>query len=101
MKSTIKIIFLITLLTLVSAQSDERDYDEELRYQNDALMISYKTLNKDNPRLNCRLIGLENFSPKRIILDNELNSKINSYIIKSSNTKNTVIFYLLKLSFIL
>ena len=37
MKSTIKIIFLITLLTLVSAQSDERDYDEELRYQNDAI----------------------------------------------------------------
>ena len=33
----IKIIFLITLLTLVSAQSDERDYDEELRYQNDAI----------------------------------------------------------------
>ena len=37
MKSTIKIIFLTTLLTLVSAQSDERDYDEELRYQNDAI----------------------------------------------------------------
>ena len=37
MKSTIKIIFLVTLLTLVSAQSDERDYDEELRYQNDAI----------------------------------------------------------------
>ncbi|MDC1483799.1 bifunctional diaminohydroxyphosphoribosylaminopyrimidine deaminase/5-amino-6-(5-phosphoribosylamino)uracil reductase RibD, partial [Pelagibacteraceae bacterium] len=26
-----------------------------LRYKNDALMISYKTLNKDNPRLDCRL----------------------------------------------
>ena len=37
MKFTIKIIFLVTLLTLVSAQSDERDYDEELRYQNDAI----------------------------------------------------------------
>ena len=56
-------------------------------------MITYKTLNKDNPRLNCRLKGLENFSPRRIILDNELNSKINSYIIKSSNKKNTLIFY--------
>tara|TARA_A100000164_G_scaffold280314_1_gene252613 strand:- start:539 stop:1642 length:1104 start_codon:yes stop_codon:yes gene_type:complete len=64
-----------------------------LRYQNDCLMITYKTLNKDNPRLNCRLKGLENFSPKRIILDNELNSKMNSYIIKSSNKKNTLIFY--------
>ncbi len=64
-----------------------------LRYQNDSLMISYKTLNKDNPKLNCRLKGLEKFSPKRIILDNNLNSKINSYIIKSSHNKNTLIFY--------
>ncbi len=64
-----------------------------LRYQNDSLLITYKTLNKDNPRLNCRLKGLENFSPKRIILDSELKSKINSYIIKTSKNKNTLIFY--------
>ena len=64
-----------------------------LRYQNDSLMITYKTLNKDNPKLNCRLKGLEKFSPKRVILDNKLNSKTNSYIIKSSNNKNTLIFY--------
>ena len=37
MKFTIKIIFLVTLLTFAIAQSDERDYDEELRYQNDAI----------------------------------------------------------------
>ena len=64
-----------------------------LRYQNDCIMITYKTLNKDNPRLNCRLKGMENFSPKRIILDNKLNTNTNSYIIKSSNNKNTLIFY--------
>ncbi|WP_440925231.1 bifunctional diaminohydroxyphosphoribosylaminopyrimidine deaminase/5-amino-6-(5-phosphoribosylamino)uracil reductase RibD [Candidatus Pelagibacter sp.] len=64
-----------------------------LRYQNDGLMITYKTLNKDNPRLNCRLKGLENFSPKRIILDSKLNSKINSYIIKTAKNKKTLIFY--------
>ncbi len=64
-----------------------------LRYKNDSLMISYKTLNKDNPKLNCRLKGFEKFSPKRVILDNELNTKINSYIIKTANNKNTFIFY--------
>ena len=64
-----------------------------LRYQNDCILITYKTLNKDNPKLNCRLKGMENFSPKRIILDNKLNTKINSYIFKSSNSKNTLIFY--------
>jgi len=64
-----------------------------LRYQNDSLMITYKTLNKDNPKLNCRLKSMKNFSPKRIILDNNLNSKINSYVIKTSNNRNTLIFY--------
>ena len=64
-----------------------------MRYQNDCILITHKTLNKDNPRLNCRLKGMEKFSPKRIILDNKLNTKTNSYIIKSSNNKNTLIFY--------
>ena len=30
-----------------------------LRYKNDSLLISYKTLNIDNPKLNCRLKSLE------------------------------------------
>ena len=64
-----------------------------LRYKSDSIMISYKTLNKDNPKLNCRLSGLEMFSPKRIILDNNLNTKINSYIFNTANKKNTIIFY--------
>ena len=64
-----------------------------LRYKNDSLMISYKTLNEDNPKLNCRLDGLSKFSPKRIILDNNLETNTNTYIIKTANKKNTVIFY--------
>ena len=64
-----------------------------LRYKNDSLMITYKTLNKDNPKLNCRLKGFDRYSPKRIILDSELNTKTNSYIIKTANKKNTLIFY--------
>ena len=76
---------------ITNAYSDQ--FTHLLRYQNDCIMITYKTLNKDNPRLNCRLKGMKNFSPKRIILDNELNSNMNSYIFKSSNNKNTLIFY--------
>jgi len=64
-----------------------------LRYKNDSLMISYKTLNNDNPKLNCRLKGLKKYSPKRIILDNKLKTNINSYIIKTANKSNTIIFY--------
>ena len=64
-----------------------------LRYKNDSLMISYKTLNKDNPKLNCRLEGLSKFSPKRIILDNNLKMNTSSYIFRTANKDNTVIFY--------
>jgi diaminohydroxyphosphoribosylaminopyrimidine deaminase/5-amino-6-(5-phosphoribosylamino)uracil reductase len=64
-----------------------------LRYHNDSIMISYKTLNTDNPKLNCRIRFLENFSPKRIILDRNLNLKRSSYIFKTANKKNTIVFY--------
>jgi len=64
-----------------------------LRYKNDSLMISSKTLNKDDPKLNCRLEGLSKFSPKRIILDRNLEIKKNSYIFKTANKDNTIIFY--------
>ena len=64
-----------------------------LRYKNDAIMISYKTLNKDNPRLNCRLKKFKKFSPRRILLDNKLNLNTKSYLFKTINKDNTIIFY--------
>jgi len=64
-----------------------------LRYKNDSLMISYKTLNQDNSKLNCRIDGLHKFSPKRIILDNNLKMNTDSYIFKTANKNNTVVFY--------
>ena len=68
-------------------------FTQLLRYKNDALMVSYKTLNKDNSKLNCRVKGFDVYSPKRIILDNKLQTKINSYLIKTANKDNTIIFY--------
>ena len=64
-----------------------------LRYKNDSIMISSKTLNIDNPKLNCRLRGFEKFSPKRIILDKHLEIKFNSYIFKTAKKNNTIIFH--------
>ena len=64
-----------------------------LRYKNDSIMISSKTLNTDNPKLNCRLKGFEKFSPRRIILDRNLEMKINSYIFKSTRKNNTIVFH--------
>jgi len=64
-----------------------------LRYKNDSILVSYKTLNKDDPKLNCRLKNMSKFSPKRIILDSELKTNTKSYIFKTANKNNTIIFY--------
>ena len=54
-----------------------------LRYQNQGILTSYKTINNDNPKLTCRLNGLENFSPIKIVLDKNLKINMNSYIINN------------------
>ncbi len=64
-----------------------------LRYQNQGILTSYKTINSDNPRLNCRIKGLEKFSPARLIIDKNLKIKMKSYIISNSNKYNTIIFH--------
>ena len=76
----------------ISDKSSDK-FTHYLRYKNDSIMISSKTLNTDNPKLNCRLNGFEKFSPKRIILDRNLEIKMNSYIIRSSTKNNTIIFH--------
>ena len=64
-----------------------------LRFKNDAILISGKTVNIDNPKLNCRLIGFEKFSPKRIILDKDLKIDLKSHILRSVKKDNTILFY--------
>jgi len=76
----------------ITAKSSDK-LTHYLRYKNDSIMISSKTLNTDNPKLNCRLAGYEKFSPKRIILDKKLEIKFSSYVFKSTKKNNTIIFY--------
>ena len=64
-----------------------------LRYKNDSILVTAETLNVDNPKLNCRIQGLNNYSPKRIILDKNLSIKKNSYIFSTSKYQKTIIFY--------
>ncbi len=64
-----------------------------LRYQNQGILTTYKTINSDNPKLNCRIKGLEKFSPTRIIIDKDLKIKMNSFILSSSIKYNTIIFH--------
>ena len=64
-----------------------------LRSSHDCIVTSSSTIGKDNSRLTCRIDGLENSSPARVILDNKLKIKKNSKIIKESKFFPTIIFY--------
>jgi len=70
-----------------------RNASHILRYKNQGILTSYKTINSDNPRLNCRLNSLEKFSPKRLIIDKDLKINLNSNIVKSSKKLKTFIFH--------
>ena len=64
-----------------------------LRSSHDCLITSYKTIKDDNPRLNCRINGLTNRSPKLIILDKHLMIPVKSKIFNKKDNKGIIIFY--------
>tara|TARA_B100000427_G_scaffold275017_1_gene243384 strand:- start:580 stop:1677 length:1098 start_codon:yes stop_codon:yes gene_type:complete len=64
-----------------------------LRYKNQGILTSYKTVNSDDPILNCRLNGLDNFSPIRLIIDKDLKIYTKSNIVKTSNKYKTFVFH--------
>ena len=70
-----------------------RDVSHILRYYFDSILISSKTANADNPKLSCRINGLENFSPKRLVIDKNLKINKKSHIITDKNKNNTIIFH--------
>ena len=75
---------------ITSPQS--RKYTHLLRAQHDAILIGIETALADDPTLNCRLIGLENRSPTRVILDSKLRIKVNSNLVDTANDIPTIIF---------
>ena len=64
-----------------------------MRSFHECVITSSKTVIKDNPRLTCRIDGLNHNSPSRIILDNKLKININSKIIEEGDKHRTIIFY--------
>jgi diaminohydroxyphosphoribosylaminopyrimidine deaminase/5-amino-6-(5-phosphoribosylamino)uracil reductase len=49
-----------------------RKFSHYLRSINNAILVGSNTVRKDNPLLNCRISGLENHSPIKIIVSSEL-----------------------------
>ena len=64
-----------------------------MRSSHDSILTSVNTIIIDNPRLTCRIRGLENNSPSRIILDKNLKIPITSNIVRSANKYRTIIFF--------
>ena len=64
-----------------------------MRSKHDCIITSSGTILKDNPRLTCRIKGLENRSPSRILLDRKLKISMKSKIFKDAKKYQTIVFY--------
>ena len=64
-----------------------------LRSKYDCLLTTSKTINDDNPLLNCRIEGLEKKSPNIIILDRLFKIKTNSVIFTKNKKKIYILTY--------
>jgi diaminohydroxyphosphoribosylaminopyrimidine deaminase / 5-amino-6-(5-phosphoribosylamino)uracil reductase len=61
-----------------------RRYSHMLRAQNDAIMVGIGTALVDDPELTCRLPGLEDQSPVRIIADSRLRLPLTSKLVMTA-----------------
>lgn len=64
-----------------------------MRASHDCIITSCKTILKDNSQLTCRINGLEQRTPSRVILDNNLKISLNSKILRNAKNYDTIIFY--------
>ena len=64
---------------------EARKYSHFLRSINDGILIGSNTARLDSPKLDCRIKGLEEYSPKIFILSNKMNFKEDSHIFTQSN----------------
>ena len=72
--------------------SVSRQHGHMLRAQNDCMLVGRGTIEADNPALDCRLSGLESFSPDLFLLDSTM-SIPNHYKIFSNHSRNVFVFY--------
>ena len=64
-----------------------------LRNNHDCILSSSSTVIDDNPKFTCRILGLEDLSPARIILDSGLKIPIKHNLILLGKKYRTIIFY--------
>lgn len=62
------------------------------RAEADALMVGVSTILGDDPKLNCRLPGLEHRSPMRVIVDCGLRTPLEAFVVRTASEVPTRIF---------
>ena len=70
-----------------------RNFSHFLRSQTDAVLTSNNTIMNDNSKLTCRLNGLSNHSPYKIVIDRKLKINNSSLIFKSFFGEKTIIYF--------
>ena len=75
------------------SNSHSLNFSHLLRYKNQGILVSSKTVNSDNPQLNCRLNGLLKYSPTRFVLDKNLDISLTTKLVQTSKKIKTYIFY--------
>lgn len=68
-----------------------RAFAHHLRAINDAILVGANTVRKDNPKLDCRIQGLEDFSPKKFVIScsNNLDPKAQIFADNSTTILST------------
>lgn len=68
-----------------------RDFAHHLRAVNDAILVGANTVRRDDPSLDCRIPGLEDFSPKRIVLTQKNDLNLSAKIFQNQEKSETII----------
>jgi diaminohydroxyphosphoribosylaminopyrimidine deaminase / 5-amino-6-(5-phosphoribosylamino)uracil reductase len=71
---------------------EARQFAHILRAQADAILVGRKTVEDDDPQLTCRLPGLEQRSPTRVVLDAKFRSKPMAKIFQNAESVPVTIF---------
>ena len=68
---------------------DARAHGHLLRAQSDAIVIGSGTALADNPMLDCRLWGMADRSPVRVVLDGRLRTPLTAHLVTTARTQRT------------